>query len=291
LELETRNSLRLPDGRRLGVAEYGDPDGAPVFHFHGMPGSRLQFHPDAALARGRGVRVLALDRPGLGLSDPQPKRRLIDWPRDVEAAADALGIERFGVIGLSGGGPYAAACAALIPHRLTTVTLVSPLGPVDTRGRLRTMAPLPRVYLSLAARAPALLPLVSYPFLVLARFPALVRFGRPFAGISASDRRELRALPHIQEMFRRDFVEATRQGIGGVLDDARVAARPWGFALESIRLPVTLWYGGRDAMTPPLMERRLARAIPICRVKLIENAGHFLFFHYLKDILIDARGN
>ena len=279
----------LPDGRRLGLAEYGDADGAPVFLFHGLPGSRLQFHPDPAVARGCGVRVLALERPGMGLSTPHPRRRIVDWPRDVAAAADALGLAKFGVMALSGGGPYGAACAALIPERLTSITFVSPLGPIDKRRARLVMAPLPGTFLGLARWAPWLLPLPAGIYLLLRHFPRTIHMARPWAGISASDRAALREMPEIGAMYRRDLTEATRQGYGGVLTDARLASRPWGFALDSIRVPVTLWYGDRDALTPPAMQASLARAIPHCRVHCLPGEGHFLFFRHLREILAAAR--
>jgi pimeloyl-ACP methyl ester carboxylesterase len=107
----TNNVFRLRDGRALGYAEYGDPGGTPVFFFHGSPGSRLQRHPDASIASELGTRIITIDRPGYGLSDFQPERTLLDWPADVAQLADALHIERFAAIGLSGGGPYLLACA------------------------------------------------------------------------------------------------------------------------------------------------------------------------------------
>ena len=284
-------TIDLPDGRRLGLAEYGDPDGAPVFLFHGLPGSRLQFHPDPEIARGCGARVLALDRPGIGLSDPQPARRLLDWPDDVAAVADALGYARFGVIGLSGGGPYGAVCAARLASRLTSVTLISPLGPVDREeapGALRDMAFFPRYGLRLACGAPWLLRYPSYCFLFLRRFPVLIRMLRPNGGISPHDRVVLATEPDLPAMFARDMNEATRQGIAGVLADARVASLPWGFKLESITIPVNLWFGDHDALTPVPMLESIARRIPHCRVHRFPDEGHFLFFHHLREILMEA---
>lgn len=107
----------LPDGRRLGYAEYGDSGGSPVFFLHGQPGSRLGRHHDESIATGLGARIVAVDRPGYGLSDYQSGRRLVDWPADVVALAEALNLGRFAVASVSNGGPYALACAALVPER------------------------------------------------------------------------------------------------------------------------------------------------------------------------------
>ncbi|HEU4793766.1 MAG TPA: alpha/beta hydrolase, partial [Nitrolancea sp.] len=101
---------RLPDGRRLGHAEFGDPNGVPCFFFHGIPGSRLEAAFVDELAAQYGIRVIGIDRPGMGLSDYVSGRRFLDWPADVVALADSLGIEQFAVAGVSGGAAYVAAC-------------------------------------------------------------------------------------------------------------------------------------------------------------------------------------
>ncbi len=146
--------LRLADGRQLGYAEYGRPDGIPVFYFHGFPGSRLEARLLHASAARAGVRIIAPDRPGCGLSTYQPRRSLLDWPADVAALADALALSSFGVVGISGGGPYALACAWQLPDRLTSVTLISSLGPLDETGAVQGMGLSDRIFLSLADRLP-----------------------------------------------------------------------------------------------------------------------------------------
>ena len=112
--------ILLPDGRRLAYAEFGIPDGKPVFYFHGSNGSRLERHPDESIAASLGIRIITIDRPGHGLSDYQPRRKLLDWPGDVEALADSLGIGRFAVAGFSSGGPHLLACAYKIDSLVKT---------------------------------------------------------------------------------------------------------------------------------------------------------------------------
>ncbi len=112
------HQLQLRDGRRLGYVDYGDPAGRPVLLFPGVPGSRLQGHPDRSIAGALGVRLIGVDRPGYGLSDDKRGRTLLDWPDDVVTLADHLGLERFALLSISGGGAYAAACAWKIPERL-----------------------------------------------------------------------------------------------------------------------------------------------------------------------------
>jgi pimeloyl-ACP methyl ester carboxylesterase len=115
------SSIRLPDGRTLAYTEWGDVLGRPVFFFHGMPASRL-FIPDPDAAADEHVRVIAPDRPGMGRSDPQPGHVVADWPADVTALADALGLDWFGVVGWSAGTPQGFACAASITERLTAAS-------------------------------------------------------------------------------------------------------------------------------------------------------------------------
>src|SRR6476661_2822678 len=146
--------IRLPDGRALGFAEWGDPAGRPVFLFHGTPGSRLSRHPDESQARAQGVRLITVDRPGYGLSDPLPRRRLLDWPADVAALAAALRLERFALVGVSGGGPHALACAYACPDRVTAVALIGGAGPMDDPVALRQMMWVNRAALRLAPRLP-----------------------------------------------------------------------------------------------------------------------------------------
>jgi pimeloyl-ACP methyl ester carboxylesterase len=125
--------IQLKDGRSLGYVDYGNPDGKPIFCFHGFFGSRLDwtYFDDACRFEDLNARIIVADRPGMGLSDFKPKRKLLDWPNDVVELADSLKLDRFGVMGISGGGPYAVACAYKIPERLTATAIVSGMGPSE----------------------------------------------------------------------------------------------------------------------------------------------------------------
>lgn len=134
----TGKTIKLRDGRSLGYARYGNPEGRPIFHFHGWPSSRLDAQVFAGVAAKFGVHLIGVDRPGMGLSDFQPGRHILDWPDEVVELADALGIARFGVQGMSGGGPYASVCAHKIPDRLTACGIIAGMGPVvlGTKGMM-----------------------------------------------------------------------------------------------------------------------------------------------------------
>ncbi|MCI0529210.1 MAG: alpha/beta hydrolase [Nitrospira sp.] len=276
--------VHLNDRRWLGYAEYGDLAGKPVFFFHGLPGSRLQHHPDNSIASSLHARILAMDRPGFGISTYKSGRRLLDWPDDVVELADALKIDRFAVVGVSGGGPYAAACAYKIPHRLTAVTLVSSLAPLDSSiATYGMVGPIRRVF-TLAQCAPWLLrPVLSLVHWVMGRH------GKPFLNringlLPESDNRVL-IKPDIRAMFQQDFAEAIRAGIRGTAHDLTLLSSPWGFQLKDISTQVSLWHGEEDRIVPPQMGRYLACMFPNCSSMFLAGEGHYLVFNHLKEIL------
>lgn len=282
-ELRADNVLRLPDGRLLGYAEYGDPAGAPLFFFHGTPGSRLAGRAGAEAAAQGGVRLVAPDRPGFGLSDFQPGRRLVDWPGDVVALADALDIDRFAVAGVSGGGPCAAACAWKIPERLTAVGLISGVGPVEEPAATEGMSRNNRLIFGLGRRAPWLLrpPMAAMGW--LARRSPQRMLDQMLSDVPEADRRIVER-DDVRAIFADDLPEAFRQGARGAAYEFALYTRPWGVPLEQIGIAVHLWQGEADVNVPPSMGRYLAATIPDCRARFIPGAGHFWLFDHLEEI-------
>lgn len=281
--------VRLPDGRRLGFAEYGDRRGRPVLLFHGLPGSRLQRPPDERVAAELGARLIAVDRPGFGLSDYQPHRTLPDWPRDVAALADALGLGRFAVAGVSAGGPYALACAALLGERVSAAATASSPSPTYLPGVLRGMIRSNQIVIRIAQRTPPrLAPRVAGLInAITRREPKLIAalvFGLVSAPLTAGER-ALLGDPALQEMYIESVMEAYRRGWGGHAWDLIVLNRPWGFALDRIAAPVQLWHGEADELVPPGMGRYLAARIPRCRPTFVPGAGHLLIFQHWPDML------
>jgi pimeloyl-ACP methyl ester carboxylesterase len=277
-------TLRLGDGRTLGYAEYGAADGRPILVFHGSPGTRLQVRLAHAPALARGIRVIAPDRPGLGLSTRCPGRSIADWPDDVRELADALGFARFAVIGISGGGPYAAACAWRLPERIIRAGIVSGVGPAEGP------------HLANGLRRPG-----HRAFNLVLETPWLMRctmaLGRPLSR-RFSERlfERVRTLaPTVDQpvLHRPDVVaslsaslrEAFRGGGQGVADELLLLTRPWTFRPEEIRAPVRLWHGEADGVVPVAMGRYLARAIPDCRAEFIPGSGHYLVFDRIGALL------
>lgn len=280
----TDKVLSLRDGRALGYAEYGDPAGKPVFFFHGLPGSRRQRHPDDSIATGLGARLIAIDRPGYGLSDFQYGRKLLDWPGDVAQLADSLKIDRFAVVGVSGGGPYVLASAYKMPERITSATVISGMGPVDdpeaTKGMLRSM----RLGLGIAPKVPwGFVRLADPVAKMVSRNPAGVKKLVP-ASAPEADKKAF-ARPEIQEVDRQDLAEAYRNGAQAAFWEVVTLATPWGFRLEDIDKKIHLWHGEADTTVPHHMGRYVARTLPDCESRFYPGEGHTLMYNYWREIL------
>jgi pimeloyl-ACP methyl ester carboxylesterase len=280
------NVILLRDRRRLAYAEYGDTQGRPVLFFHGFPGSRLEASMTDAVARQRGLRMIAPDRPGFGLSDFQPHRRITDWPGDMTQLADALGIERFAVAGISGGGPYALACAEAIPERLTAAAVLSGVGPMDSAAATHGMSRQNRILFRLSRISPVV---VRVPFVVMEQtvrhFPDRIA-AQMMKTMPPPDRAVMQD-PAMQQMFKEDAVEALRHGTKGAALEGWLYTRPWGFRLEDIRMRVHLWQGGADVNVPIAMGREMAARIPDCDARFYEDEGHMLAITHMDEI-IDA---
>ncbi len=276
--------LRLRDGRRLGYAEYGQASGRPLVALHGTPGSRLMLRVADEPARRLGIRLIAPDRPGFGLSDPKPGRRLVDWPDDLAELADALGLARFALVGISGGGPYASACAHRIPGRLTSVGIVSGLGPVSERGALASLGREHRLVFTLARRAPWLLRgLAAFAHWRWQNHPETL-LDRLRARLPAVDQ-AIMGRPEVGASLVVGFREAFRRGGQAAAQELHLFAEPWGFRLEEVSLPVRLWHGDADTIVPVGMAQALARALQHCRLEIRPGAGHYWFFDQIPMLL------
>ncbi len=279
------NIISLRDGRTLGYAEYGDPNGKPVFFFHGLPGSRLQRHPDESFATGLGARIITIDRPGYGLSDFQQGRTFLDWPDDVTQLADSLRIDKFAAIGLSGGGPYLLSCAYKMPERITTATVISGMGPIDDADALQSMLASARLGLGIAPKIPwSFVRFVLDPIArLISRNPLGAKKMLPSSAPEA-DKKSF-ARPDIQEVDRQDLSEAYRNGAQGALWEVVLLANPWGFRLQEIKKKIFLWHGEEDTTVPPQMGRYVVRSLSDCQSTFYPGEGHTLIYNYWRDIL------
>ena len=275
----------LPDGRRLAYAEYGDANGRPVLLFHGLPGSRLSWGLLPGDPFPAGLRIIAPDRPGYGRSDPRPHRTLSDWADDVGQLADVLGIGEFAIVGVSGGGPGALACAWKMPQRLTSVGVVSCPAPTDAPGVFEGMSRTNNFFMTLAWRLPWLSTLnVRLLAAVIRRNPA--RYINLMKRKVHDVDKQIVARPEILNMLALDFAEALRAGAAGMVDDLDANhGRPWGFPLDEIEVRVLFWYCELDRSVPPSMGRYLSRTIPNSEATFVPVAGHLWILLHLREVL------
>lgn len=261
--------VRTATGRSLAYAQMGQPDGTPVFYFHGVPGSRLDFdHPfSRPTLDGSGVRLIGIDRPGSGGSTHQPRRRYDDWPADVLAVANELGFDRFGILAYSTGGTYAIACALAFPQRLTFVGIVSGLGPAETpRFRDGTTKRLVAT-IRLSRRAPSLV-----RWYVAHTSPE--KFSRMFEqNVPLVDRR-LFGEAGLDQAVRDAFTEATKNGPHGLVEDWRLMATPSGLNFTAVECPVRLWHGDSDGTVPLHHAEYVTSILPTAHLEVFLGVGH-----------------
>lgn len=277
---EPLRTLETPDGRTLAYATWGDPDGFPILALHGTPGCRLNRWPKEELYLELGIYAVTHDRAGYGRSDRHHGRCVADEAADVAALADELGLERFGVIGGSGGGPHVLACAALLADRVVRaacVVGVAPLGDpgLDEDAWTAGMDPenvkefgwaragedvltveLERLQKDVEARA------AVNPSSVLDEYE-----------LSESDRAEL-ARPEFMQVIRETAFEQAVNGVGGWVDDDLAFVKPWGFEVGAVAVPTLVRYGLTDVLVPPGHGEWLAANVPGCIVEVETSAGH-----------------
>ena len=278
---ETNQQIRLRDGRILGYAEYGVPDGKPVFYFHGFPSSRIDwpiFDSDAIAAR-LNARIIAADRPGYGLSDFKRGRQILDWPDDVIELADELQVDRFAVLGISGGGPYALACAHRIPRRLTTTAIICGMGPSEAPGARDGTAMLLPGKSALIRKLLLMLMAMSFR-----RNPD--RFLSQMKATVPEPDKLLLDQPEVVQAFIYSMREAFQSGTQGAYWDAILYKQPWGYQLKDISVQIHLWHGELDTQVPVSVGRYVASIITNCQAKFFPNEGHLSLAHnHIKEIL------
>lgn len=267
--------IETPDGRVLAVMEGGDPAGPAVVVHHGTPMSRLLYGPNVADAEARGLRLIGYDRPGYGDSTPQPGRTVADAATDVATIADALGIDRFATWGISGGGPHALACAALLPERVVAAASLAGAAPYEAEG-LDFLAGMgegnvKEFGLILEGREKL------EPFLCAER-DALLAAGQE--GLAEGMRTLLTPVDaaaftgETAEFLFESLRVGSAERIDGWLDDDLAFVKPWGCSVEQISVPVLLWQGAEDRFVPLAHGEWLASRIPTCQAHLSPEDGH-----------------
>jgi pimeloyl-ACP methyl ester carboxylesterase len=283
----TTELIGLPDGRTLACELHGPANGSPLLYFHGAPSARIE--PELfglpAIASELRIRLIAPDRPGLGQSDYLPRRRISDWPEDVVRVADHFGLDRFSVLGFSGGGPYALACAQQISDRLESVVIVSSTGPHEIPGLTDEINKNSLQFMRMSVERPLFARLISRGMGLTARYFPEKMAEQAIEALPDADARFMRE-PGNGAMFARMVAESARRNGRGPQLDTALMVRPWGVDLSRIALPVRLWHGTEDRNAPIAMARYLAERLPDCRPTYVTGEGHLsVMARHAREIL------
>jgi pimeloyl-ACP methyl ester carboxylesterase len=280
--------FRRENGAVVAFSEYGDPRGAPVFFCHGWPSSRTMAELTDEAARNLGLRIISPDRPGIRDSNFDPGRTLLGWPPLLRELAAHLRIDKFKILGISGGAPYAFAAAWMMPEQVEAIAVVSGAPPISDLQDRTGLLPLHNRLLGLRQSRPGLLrflfhvarPFASVKVPIRVR-PLLLKILQP---CDADVLRETKSFEACFESAR----QAWRSSAAGVMIDAEIYAQPWGFSLEEVRVPVRLWHGKRDRTFSFRLAEEIAVRLPNCEFHLVDGAGHFsLPIRQIQEILAD----
>jgi pimeloyl-ACP methyl ester carboxylesterase len=276
------STLKLKDGRTLGYATVGDPDGREVLYFHGGMSSRLDVEFADKQLVDLNVKIIAPDRPGIGLSDRQIGRKLSDWAADTRELLVDLNLRDIPLLGWSLGAPYALACAALLSDKLARVGTVGGIGPMDYQGSIESLGLLEdRILLSW----PVPLLHVLCPLGIMFKYlPPKKMKTELLRAVKAGPDYEICQALSLEDATAFAY-EALRQGFEGTLDDYLAMRKPWGFQVEDIKSDVFLWQGTNDNLCPRSAGEKLASRLPYGKLIMVENSGHFLLHKHLSDVL------
>lgn len=279
-------TIAVRDGRRLGFAEFGDPRGPAIVWMHGTPGARRQIPVEARqLADRDGLRIIGIDRPGIGSSHPHVYRSILDWTGDLAIIADTLGIDEMRLIGLSGGGPYALAAGAALPDRVLAVAVMGGVAPTVGADAVPGGA---------VAFAAYFAPLIS-----VARVPigialtAGIRLIKPLAGrvldlyavVQPQGDKRLLGRPEFKAMFVDDLLNGSRKQITAPLSDLLLFTRDWGFEAADVTVPVRWWHGDGDHIVPHRHGEHMVRRLPDAELRTIEGESHLAGFGCAEEVL------
>jgi pimeloyl-ACP methyl ester carboxylesterase len=272
--------------RRLGFAEFGPADGRPLVWMHGTPGARRQIPQSArVMAEALGIRIVGIDRPGVGSSTPYRYGSVLDSVTDLTRVADDLGLERFGVIGLSGGGPYALAASYALPDRVPVAAVLGGIAPTKGDdappggfvGRLAPLGPLASVFL-----LPNSLAMTVFAWSVR---PVMSPAFELYARIAPEGDKRVFARPEIKAMFLDDILSGSRRGMAAPMLDFLLFARPWGFSVRDITVPVRWWHGDADNIVPLAHAEHMVSLIPDAELYVRPGESHLGGFAAAEEVL------
>jgi pimeloyl-ACP methyl ester carboxylesterase len=266
--------LPLAGGGSLSFREYGDPEGRPLIFFHGWPGSSAQGLFLHRICQEKHLRVLSIDRPGLGGSSRIPERNFLHVPPLVEELAGTLGLDRYDVFGMSGGGPYALACAWALPHRVKAAVVCCGAPPLDTPEARRRFSPIYRALAAVHDRYPRVFQSMLVPLSLAGRIrPPWPLMRLISVAMKPQDRKFLSERARF-DLYYPSLQNAMRSGAKAIYDDGRCYSGPWPFDVSEIRVPVRVWHGTQDTNFHYSLAEKLAARIPGAVFHLREE-GHY----------------
>ncbi len=278
--------IQLSNGRQLGYAEYGSLDGFPVLFFHGLPGSRFEAKKLHDAAVNTQVRLIGLDRPGMGISSPKAKRTMLSWADDVAEFTTALNIEKFSVMGHSGGAPYTVVCAFAMPNKVHKGVIVSGIVPLNYPGAVKSLSSQQKVINTMMRCCPILL-------------NWMMHFSKKSLDSPNYLKRMLKILPQVDQKvfenlsYNEDIMlslrEAFRQSVAEVVTDFKSLSQPLNFNLEDVQSPFTIWQGGKDKQAPLKHAEIYAEYMLNADLKFLPEEGHLsLLYNCGEEILQSA---
>jgi len=273
-------TMTLPDGRSLAYTDCGASDGPLVVYFHGAPTSRLDLIGFEESFSAFGVRVISPDRPGYGRSSPRPGRGFNDWPHDVAALVDHLGVERFAVMGASSGGPYVVACAAFLPERIVGAGVVAGVTDMGWPGAWEGYEVREATLMRIGDEAAAVRWCEEH------YGPDGSKFLETDSEMAPADMAVLE-----DEAMATGFIttigEAFHQGVGGFAQDITVQGRPWPFDPSGITAPTRVLHGQADTFVPIAHGRHTADVIPGASLVTFPDHGHLSIFTEIPQLSAD----
>jgi pimeloyl-ACP methyl ester carboxylesterase len=279
-------TVRAAGKRTIGIYEYGDPAGAPVFALHGTPANGAGFDWTELPAAERNLRIIAPDRPGIGRSTPVPLPAVADYAAELAALADAVEIDRFTVLGYSGGGPYALAAAAALGPRVQSATIVAGAGEIGGWATLADLARSDRQITWLSLHAPVIARAVLRTAELGSRIVPRIALWSASSELTASDRVVVRNAGSPRQALGL-FTQALAHSSAGVVDDYARLARPWHVDLGNITVPVHCWHGTADTLVPLAHTEELVARLPNARLTTWPGEGHLAFVAHVDDVLDD----
>jgi len=277
--------LELEDGRNLAYVEYGDLNGEPVFHCHSILGSRLELAFDGQkISEQKGIRLIVMDRPGYGASDPDTNTSFTNWVKDIIQLADHLNIDKFSLTGYAMGGVYALACAHEVPERVKRVAIISNGMPPESSADYKDIIPLYKMNYRLAKNIPKIYNLLSAVLVKGILSDPATFFKQLSEKLEQADRDILAS-----EAFKTEMFTSLKEGfrLGGKATASAVIQLmgEWSFKLSEINTPVDIWHGTNDYHVPAVLGKRYAEHIKNTRLFIKEGQGHFMFYTIWEEIL------